>query len=92
MIIFTIMREVLEKVLTRLVLPTNDKLVYVSVMPYGSSDNVFVVTYFGKGKISSLDFNIIKKESRTLFNMLGATTIHELIFDYKMLGEDYPSN
>ena len=33
MIIFTIMREVLEKVLTRLVLPTNDKLVYVSFEP-----------------------------------------------------------
>jgi hypothetical protein len=86
------MREVFEKVLTRLVLPTNDKLVYVSVMPYGSSNNVFVVSYFGKGKISSLEFNIIKKESRSLFNMLGPTNYNELIFDYKILGEDYPSS
>ena len=86
------MREVFEKVLTRLVLPTNDKLVYVSVIPYASSNNVFVVSYFGKGKISSLEFNVIKKESRTLFNMLGPNPENQLIFDYKMLGEDYPSN
>ena len=86
------MREVLEKVLTRLVLPRNDKLVYVSVMPYGSSNNVFVVSYFGKGKISSLEFNDIKKESRSLFDMLGPKFENQLIFDYKMLGEDYPSS
>lgn len=87
------MREVFEKVLTRLVLPTNDKLVYVSVMPYGSSyNNVFVVSYFGKGKISSKEFDLIKKESRSLFNMLGPSDYNQLIFDYKMLGEDYPTN
>ena len=84
------MREVFEKVLTRLVLPTNDKLVYVSVTPYGSSNNVFVVSYFGKGKISGKEFDVIKKESRSLFDMLGPKFDNQLIFDYKMLGEDYP--
>ena len=64
------MREALEKILAKVVLPTNDRLSCVQVSQMGMGE-IYIITYYINDRIDYKDGYEIESETRNMFNMLG---------------------
>lgn len=80
------MREALKRVLTKLVLPINDRLVGVKVSQM-SRGGFYVITFYINDRIEYDDGYKIEKEVRDLFAMLGPKKREDFIVQYKMVDE-----
>lgn len=80
------MRENLQKVLRKIVLPINDRLVDVMVSQMGMGE-IYVITYIINDRIDFSDAYKIESETRSLFNMLSPNKHEDFIVQYKMVDD-----
>lgn len=81
------MREALRNVLTKIVVPTNDRLEGVMVSKLGMGE-IYVITYLINDRIDYSDSYKIESETRALFNMLSPDSSESFLVQYKMVGND----
>lgn len=80
------MRENLQKVLRKIVLPINDRLVDVMVSQMGMGE-IYVITYIINDRIDYGDAYEIESETRSLFNMLSPNKHEDFFVQYKMVDD-----
>ena len=81
------MREKLKRVLSKMVIPMNDRLVDVEVGQWGMGE-IYLVTYFANDRIDYADGYKIEKETRRLFTMLSPEKHESIIIQYRMVGDE----
>jgi hypothetical protein len=79
------MEEIFEKVLNKIVVPMNDRLVGVKVRKTQNSYNDYIVTYFINDRIDYSDGTIIGKETRSLYKMMGMKEDSHVIIEYRSI-------
>lgn len=80
------MRENLQKVLRKIVLPINGRLVDVMVSQMGMGE-IYVITYIINDRIDYGAAYEIESETRSLFNMLSPNKHEDFIVQYKMVDD-----
>lgn len=81
------MIEALEKILNKIVVPMNDRLIGVDVRQMGMGE-IYLITYIIRDRIDYQDGYYIERETQNMFNMLGPQTGESFIVQYKMLEEN----
>jgi len=81
------MKEALENLLRKVVLPINDRLVDVKVSKK-SKNNFYIITYYINDRIDYHDAFIIERETNTLFNMLSPAKGESFMIQYRSVAED----
>ena len=85
--ILIVMEEVIQRVLEKLVLPVNDRLVGVKVRRMQNSFDDYIVTYYINDRIDYRDGTIIEKETRSLYKMMGLKEDSHVIIEYRSIEE-----
>lgn len=78
------MRERLEKVLNRLVVPINDRLDYARVSSLGIKGKIVVITYYILDRIDYQDAFEIERETRNMFEMLSPDKDESFVIRYEI--------
>ena len=79
------MTEALEKVLSRFVVPNNDRLIGVKVKTFRNLSDAFIIIYYINDRIDYQYGYNVEKETRRMFNMLSPND--SFIIEYKMVDD-----
>lgn len=85
--IFIHMRKNLQRVLKKIVVPMNDRLVDVFVSEKGLRGRMYIITYIINDRIDFSDGYKIEKETRSLFHMLSPNKDEDFMIQYKMIDD-----
>lgn len=82
------MRERLERVLTKLLLPMFDRLESVSVSIMGFDNHIYRITFYFNDRIDTQDAWEIQREVSAIFEMLSPAKNEDFVIRYER-GESF---